>query len=68
MNLLKYIILISLLTFGYAQKYDPKTGELIQEKQFDPKTGEVINKEKNVNDSLLNKEVLVILISGDAIR
>ena len=43
MNLLKYIILISLLTFGYAQKYDPKTGKLIQEKEYDPKTGELIS-------------------------
>ena len=66
--MVKYIFILFLFTFGYSQKYDPKTGELIQEKQFDPKTGEVINKEKNANDSLLNKEVLVILISGDAIR
>ena len=66
--MVKYIFILFLFTFGYSQKYDPKTGELIQEKQFDPKTGEVIHKEKNANDSLLNKEVLVILISGDAIR
>lgn len=44
--MVKYIFILFLFTFGYSQKYDPKTGELIQEKQFDPKTGEVINKEK----------------------
>tara|TARA_Y100001970_G_scaffold236284_1_gene295875 strand:- start:1942 stop:2691 length:750 start_codon:yes stop_codon:yes gene_type:complete len=81
MKLVNYLIVFLLLTLGFSQKYDPKTGELIQEKQveqktgktiekvqYDPKTGEIIKKGEEIKKSLLNKEVMVILISDDTIR
>lgn len=77
-NSIKCLIIFFLISCGYAQKYDPKTGKLIQEKQFDPKTGElieeveydpktgkIIQKENNTNELLTGKEVVVILTSGE---
>ena len=77
-NSIKLFVIFSLISFGYAQKFDPKTGKLIQEKQFDPKTGElieeveydpktgeIIKEENNTNEILAGKEVVVILTSGE---
>ena len=77
-NSIKCFIIFFLISCGYTQKYDPKTGKLIQEKQFDPKTGElieeveydpktgkIIQKENNTNELLTGKEVVVILTSGE---
>ena len=79
--MVKYILIFFLFAIGYSQKYDPKTGKLIEEKQvdqktrktiekveYDPKTGEIIKKDSETVKSLLNKEVMVILISDDTIR
>ena len=81
MKLIHSLILFFLFTLGFSQKYDPKTGKLIQEKQveqrtgdtiekveYDPNTGEIIKKSEETKKSLLNKEVMVILISDDTIR
>ena len=81
MKLIHSLILFFLFTLGFSQKYDPKTGKLIQEKQveqrtgdtiekveYDPNTGEIIKKGEETKKSLLNKEVMVILISDDTIR
>jgi len=77
-NSIKLFVIFFIVCFGYAQKFDPKTGKLIQEKQFhpktgelieeveyDPKTGQIIQKENNTNGSLTGKEVVVILTSGE---
>ena len=79
--MVKYILIFFLFAIAYSQKYDPKTGKLIEEKQvdqktrktiekveYDPKTGEIIKKDNETVKSLLNKEVMVILISDDTIR
>ena len=77
-NSIKFFVIFFLVSFGYTQKFDSKTGKLIQEKQFDPKTGElieeveydpktgeIIKEENNTNEILTGKEVVVILTSGE---
>ena len=44
MKLIHSLILFFLFTLGFSQKYDPKTGKLIQEKQVDQRTGDTIEK------------------------
>tara|TARA_B100000686_G_C16688067_1_gene915983 strand:- start:670 stop:1449 length:780 start_codon:yes stop_codon:yes gene_type:complete len=64
-NSIKYFILLFFICFGFAQKYDPKTGKLIEKVQYDPKTGEIIREENNINGGLIGKEVAVNLTSGE---
>ncbi len=76
-NSIKFFVIFFLVSFGYTQKFDSKTGKLIQEKQFDPKTGELIEeveydpktgeiiKKNIINESLKGKEIIVILTSGE---
>ena len=42
MKLLKYLLIFLIFSIAFSQKYDPKTGELIQEQKYDPTTGELI--------------------------
>jgi hypothetical protein len=46
MKLSKYLLIFLICSIGLSQKYDPKTGELIQEQKYDPKTGELIQEQK----------------------
>ena len=64
-NSIKCLIIFFLISCGYAQKYDPKTGKLIEKVQYDPKTGEIIREENNINGGLIGKEVAVNLTSGE---
>ena len=41
--MVKYILIFFLFAIGYSQKYDPKTGKLIEEKQVDQKTRKTID-------------------------
>ena len=42
MKLSKYLLILLICSIGFSQKYDPRTGELIQEQKYDPVTGELI--------------------------
>ena len=42
MKLLKYLLIFLIFSIAFSQKYDPKTGELIEEQKYDPTTGELI--------------------------
>ena len=46
MKLSKYLLILLIYSIGFSQKYDPKTGELIQEQKYDPVTGELIKTSK----------------------
>ena len=46
MKLSKYLLILLICSIGLSQKYDPKTGELIQEQKYDPVTGELIKTSK----------------------
>ena len=38
----KYLLILLICSIGFSQKYDPKTGELINQEKYDPVTGEPI--------------------------
>ena len=38
----KYFLILLICSIGFSQKYDPKTGELINQEKYDPVTGEPI--------------------------
>jgi len=38
----KYLLILLICAIGFSQKYDPKTGELINQEKYDPVTGEPI--------------------------
>jgi nitrite reductase/ring-hydroxylating ferredoxin subunit len=42
MKLSKYLLIFLIFSIAFSQKYDPKTGELIEEQKYDPTTGELI--------------------------
>ena len=42
MKLSKYLLIFLILSTVFSQKYDPKTGELIEQQKYDPITGEPI--------------------------
>ena len=46
MKLSKYLLIFLILSIAFSQKYDPKTGELIEEQKYDPITGDPIKKTK----------------------
>ena len=46
MKLSKYLLILLICSIGFSQKYDPRTGELIQEQKYDPVTGELIKTNK----------------------
>ena len=46
MKLSKYLLIFLILSIAFSQKYDPKTGELIEEQKYDPITGEPIKTTK----------------------
>ena len=57
MKLIHSLILFFLFTLGFSQKYDPKTGKLIQEKQVEQRTGDTIEKveyDPNTGELLLD--------------
>ena len=46
MKLSKYLLIFLILSIAFSQKYDPKTGELIEKQKYDPITGEPIKATK----------------------
>ena len=46
MKLSKYLLIFLILSTVFSQKYDPKTGELIEQQKYDPITGEPIKTTK----------------------